>query len=244
MAAARDRAVHPGTAHLLQRGLLLDHHLDHARAAEVHRRVAVHHRDVVAERRDVRTARGRRAEQGADLRDRARRAHLGVEDLPGSAPAGEHLDLVGDPRAGRVDQVDHRQAGRVGLLDDPDDLLDGPSAPGSRLDRGVVGHQRDRASADRSRAGDDAVRREPVGARVSEDAVLGQAVLVDQHGDPVPREELARRRRGGMVFLGTASRDPGPDAGEVLVARTARVGSGVGVGAWSRLRFAHGRERT
>jgi hypothetical protein len=31
-----------------------------------------------------------------------------VEDLAGAAPAGEQVDLVGDPRAGRVDQVDHR----------------------------------------------------------------------------------------------------------------------------------------
>ena len=30
--------------------------------------------------------------------------------LPGAAPAGEQVDLVGDAGAGRVDQVDHRHA--------------------------------------------------------------------------------------------------------------------------------------
>ncbi len=38
--------------------------------------------------------------------------HLVVEDAPRAAAAGEHLDLVGDARARRVDQVEHRHAER------------------------------------------------------------------------------------------------------------------------------------
>ena len=190
MPAAGDRAVHPRAAHLLERGLLPDHHLDHAGAAQVHRRVPVHHRDEVAERRDVGAARGRGAEQRAHLRDGPGGAHLGVEDLAGSAAAREHLHLVGDPRARRVHQVDHGDGGRVSLLDDPDDLLDGARAPGARLDRRVVRHQRDRAVTDGRRAGDHAVRRQPVGLDVGEGAVLGETALVDEPGDPVPGEQL------------------------------------------------------
>ena len=90
----------------------------------------------------------RRPEQRADLRDRAGGPDLGVEDLAGAAAAGEQVDLVGDPGAGRVHQVDHRNTGGVGPLDDPDDLLDGPGAPGAGLDGGVVGHQADPPAVD------------------------------------------------------------------------------------------------
>ena len=79
--------------------LLPDHHLGHARRAEVHRGVALDHEHDVAERRDVRAARGRRAEQAAHLRHLARQPHLVVEDAPRAAPAREQLDLVGDARA-------------------------------------------------------------------------------------------------------------------------------------------------
>ena len=37
-----------------------------------------------------------------------RQLHLVVEDAPRAAAAGEHLDLIGDARAGRVDQVEER----------------------------------------------------------------------------------------------------------------------------------------
>src|SRR3712207_8536199 len=39
VAAPRERAVHAGAAHLLERDVLADHLLGHARRAEVHRRV-------------------------------------------------------------------------------------------------------------------------------------------------------------------------------------------------------------
>ena len=48
--------VHPCPAKLLERDLLADHDLDHARRAEIHRRVAFDHYDHVAEGRYVRAA--------------------------------------------------------------------------------------------------------------------------------------------------------------------------------------------
>ena len=67
-----DAGVHARAAHLLERDLLADHHLGHARRAEVHRGVALAHDHHVAERRDVRAAGGARAEQHAHLRHDAR----------------------------------------------------------------------------------------------------------------------------------------------------------------------------
>src|SRR4030095_9277240 len=113
----------------------------HPVGAEVHARVAVDHGDHVAERRYVRAARRARPEQRADLGDRAGRTDLVVEDLAGAPTAGEQVDLVGDARAGRVDEVDHRYAVRVRPFDDPDDLLDRAGSPGARLARGVAVHQ-------------------------------------------------------------------------------------------------------
>src|SRR4030095_15154499 len=43
VAAAGDLAVHERAAELLERGLLADRHLDHARAADVEGRLALHH---------------------------------------------------------------------------------------------------------------------------------------------------------------------------------------------------------
>ena len=116
VAAARHGGVHPGAAHLLERGDLADDHLGHAGRAQVHRGVALDHDHDVAERRDVGAAGGRRAEQAADLRHPARQPHLVVEDPARAPPAREQLDLVGDAGAGRVDQPEHRQLVAQGVL--------------------------------------------------------------------------------------------------------------------------------
>ena len=76
---------------------------------------------------------------------------------PASAPAREHLDLVGDARAGAVDEVEHRHRRRSRRLLDAQDLLDGAPAPRAGLHRGVVGHDGDAAAVDDRRARDDAV---------------------------------------------------------------------------------------
>ena len=215
MPHAGDRAVHPRAAHLLQRGVLADDHLDHPRAAQVHRGVAVDHRDEIAERRDIGAAGGRRPEQGAHLRDGPRRAHLGVEDLPGAAAAREHLHLIGDPGTGRVDQVDHRQAVGICPLDHANDLLDGARAPRPGLHGGVVGHQGNGPAIDRRGARDHPVGRQAGRQHVGEGAVLGEAARVGQQLDPVPGKQLAARRRLLVVTLGAAAGDPGPDLGKI-----------------------------
>ena len=157
VAAARDLAVHARAAHLLERHLLADHHLGHARRAQVHRGVALDHEHDVAERRDVGAARRRRPEQQADLRDRARQPHLVAEDAPGVAAAREHVDLIGDARAGRVDQIEQRDPQPAGGLLDADDLLDRARAPRAGLHRRVVGHDGHRPPVHPADAGDHAV---------------------------------------------------------------------------------------
>src|SRR5581483_573207 len=129
---------------------------------------------------------------------------LGPEDPAGAAPAGKHLHLIGDPGAGRVHQVDHRQARVVRLLDDPDDLLDGARAPGAGLDRGVVGHHGDGPAADQRGPGDHPVGRQPVRQRVGEPAVFGERAVVGEQGDPFPGEQLALGR-GRLVVPGRAA---------------------------------------
>ena len=184
VADARDAGVHLRAAHLLERDLLADHHLGHARRAEVHRGVAVAHDHHVAEGGDVGAARGARAEQHAHLRHDARHLHLGVEDPPGAAAAGEHLHLLGDPRAGGVDQVDHRHQVLERLLLDPDDLLDRLRAPRAGLHGRVVGHDGDRAAGHRGHAGHHAVGAEAVVLPVGEQRLLGERAGVDQPRRP------------------------------------------------------------
>ena len=159
VADAGDGAVHPGAAHLLERHLLPDDHLRHARAAEVHRGVALDHDDDVGERGDVGAAGRRRPEQAADLRHLARQRDLVVEDPPGAAAAREHLDLVGDPRAGGVDEPEDRQLLAQRHLGGPHDLLDGAGAPRAGLDGRVVGDDDRRPAVDGAAPGDDAVGR-------------------------------------------------------------------------------------
>jgi hypothetical protein len=139
-----------------------------------------------------------------------------VEDLAGAAPAGEQVDLIGDARAGGVDEIDHRHAVRVRPLDDPDDLLDRPRAPGPGLDRGVVGHQAHLAPADPGIPGDHPVGRQPVGHTVGIEAVLDEGPVVDQERDPLAGEQLALGRVGGVVPLGAPGQHPLASLGQRL----------------------------
>jgi hypothetical protein len=204
VAAARDAGVHLRAAHLLERELLADDHLGHPRRAEVHRGVAVAHDHDVAEGGDVGAAGRARAEQHADLRDGAGELHLVEEDPASVAAAREHLHLLGDAGARRVDEVDHRHAVRERGLLDAEDLLDGLRAPGAGLHRRVVGHERDGAAADRPHAGHDPVGAEALGLPVREQRVLGEGARVEQPRDPLAHGQLALL--GGLrpVALGAA----------------------------------------
>ena len=86
-----------------------------------------------------------------------RQLHLVVEDAPRAAPAREHLDLIGDARAGRVDQVEERHAQPLGGLLDAEDLLDRALAPRAGLHGRVVGHDATVRPSIRADAGDHAV---------------------------------------------------------------------------------------
>ena len=171
---------------------------------EVHRGVALAHDHDVAERRDVGAAGGGRAEQHAHLRHAARQAHLVVEDAARAAAAGEHLHLVGDARAGRVDEVDHRHVVAQRLLLDAQDLLDGLGAPGAGLHGRVVGHQRDAAPADQRHAGHDAVGAEAVLVPVGEQRLLRERLRVHEPRDPLAHRDLALVGQPLAVLLGAA----------------------------------------
>src|SRR6478672_8148312 len=96
--------MHPGTAHLLERYLLAHNHLRHPRGPEIHRGISLDHDHHVAEGRDVCAAGGTGSEQAADLWHLAGQGYLVTEDPTCAPPAGEQIDLVGDPRSGRVDE--------------------------------------------------------------------------------------------------------------------------------------------
>ena len=208
--------MHLGAAHLLQRDVLADHHLGHPRRAEVHRGVAVAHDHDVAERRDVGAARGARPEQDAHLRHCAGQPDLVEEDAAGVAAAGEHLHLLGDPRAGGVHEVDHRHAMRERGLLDAQDLLDGLGTPRAGLDGRVVGHQRHGATGDRAESGDDAVGAEPVRLPVGEQRVLGERALVEQPVHALAYRQLALLRGLLLVPLRPARVRAVEGVGDVL----------------------------
>ena len=190
VAAARAARVHLRAAHLLEGDLLADDHLGHPGRAQVHRSVAVAHDHDVAEGRDVGASGRAGAEQQAHLRDLARHLHLVVEDAPGAAAPGEHLHLVGDAGAGRVDEIDHRHPVPHRVLLDAEDLLDGLGAPRTRLHRRVVRHQGDGPPADCPHPGDDAVGAEPLLLPVGEEGVLGERAGVEQALDALADGQL------------------------------------------------------
>ena len=194
VAAAGLLAVHPRAAERLVVDLLPDGHLDHARRADVHRRLALDHDHDVGERGQVRRAGRRGSEQDADLGNDARELHLVVEDAAGVVAAGEDADLLGDPGARRVHEVDQRDLQARRLLLDADDLLDRLLAPGAGLHREVVGHHADRPAQHRAHARDHAVGgRVGLGGAGEEPVLLELGAGVEEEAEAVADEELALR---------------------------------------------------
>ena len=115
------------------------------------------------------------------------------------AAAGEHLDLVGDAGAGRVDQVEQRDAKPCRGLLDADDLLDCARAPASCLHSRVIGHHGDLAGLDRAQAGHHAVGRQLVRNHVREQAVLDERAFVEQEIEPCTRGQLVLPAQLGQV---------------------------------------------
>ena len=210
--------VHASPAHLLERDLLADHHLRHARGAEVHAGIALDHDRDVAEGGDVGAARCRGAEEQADLRHHPRESNFLVEDATRVAASREHLHLVGDARAGRVDQVEDRHAQPLGRLLDAHDFLHGARPPRSRLDGRVVGHHAHRAPLDAADDGHDAVGAVAGFFVVGEEPVLDQEVRVEQQLEPPTHRQLVLLPQLFRVLRG-AARPRGLGASLEIVAR-------------------------
>ncbi len=88
-----------------------------------------------------------------------------------------------------------------GELRQPDDLLDGPGAPGAGFHRRVVRHHTDGPSVDPALAGHDAVGGQVCGVRVGEQAVLHEGALVEEERQAVADEEFVL----GAEFLAACS---------------------------------------
>jgi hypothetical protein len=195
--------VHARPAHLLERDLLAGGHLAHARRPQVGGGRALHHDRQVAQRGHVGRSRRRWPEHAADLRHPPREPHLVVEDVaPGVAP-GVALELLVDPRPRRVDQVDQRRADLAGDLLHAGDLVEGPPAPGARLDRVVVGDHAHRAAAELADGGHHRVGGQAL-LRAGQQPVLELRLGVQQQLEPVPDQQLAGLHVAAAVLLGAA----------------------------------------
>jgi len=106
------------------------------------------------------------------------------------APAGEHVDLVGDPRARGVHQIKEGDADAARGFLDPDDLLNRASAPAAGFHCRIVGHHRHLAAIDHPESRYDAIRREFLGEHVGEQAVFDEGALVEQQVKALAGREL------------------------------------------------------
>ncbi len=187
--------MHRTTAQVLGGDILPGRRLHQRRTREEDGALIAHDHRLVAHRRDVGPAGGRRPEDRGDLRD-AGGAHgrLIEEDPSEVIPVGEHLVLLEQHRAARVDEVDAREpVGRRDLLR-TQMLLDRDRVVRAAGDRGVVGDDHALATRDAPHAGDD-----PGGGHLAAVHPEGRErghlderrPDVEQPVDPVPREQLS-----------------------------------------------------
>ena len=182
----------------------------------------------VAERGHVGGAGGGGAEEHADLGDAPAHPALGEEDAPRVLPVDEEVELLVEPRARGVDEVDDGAARALRLLLLAVDLADGLASPGARLHGEVVGDDTHRPPADRAHAADHAVGGEALVHRPGEQPVLDEGAGVEQRGDAVAGEALAR---GGERLVG-GGRSALPRARDA--AAELREGGGLGVAHFLR----------
>ena len=108
-------------------------------------------------RRHVRAARRARSHDDGDLRNALRRhRRLVVEDAAEMVAVGEHIGLVRQVRAARIDEVDARQPVLARDLLRAQVLLDGHRVIRAALDRRVVADDHAFAARNAADAGDDA----------------------------------------------------------------------------------------
>ena len=102
------RRVDLRAAELLLGHVLAGHRLGQVRAGERHRAAALDHRHEVGQAGDVGGARRARAHQRGDLRDHAAHHDLLAEQV--ARAREQRAGRLLDPRAGRVEQPDQRDA--------------------------------------------------------------------------------------------------------------------------------------
>jgi hypothetical protein len=154
---AGDVAVHVAAAEVLGRHDLAGGRLHERRPTEEDRALVADDDGLVAHRRHVRAAGGARSEHRGDLRDAPRRhLRLVVEDAPEVLAVGEHVVLLGQERATRVDEVDARELVVERDLLRPQVLLHRDRVVGAALDRGVVGDDHAAPARHHADPGDDA----------------------------------------------------------------------------------------
>ncbi len=140
-----------------------------------------------------------RSEEQADLRHHAGQLDLVVEDAPRVPASGEHVDLVGDARARRVDEIEQRDSQAARGLLDAHDLLHRPRTPAARLHGGVVGHHGHLPALDSAEAGHHAVGGKLFREHVGEQPVLEERVLVEQQVEPLTRCQLVLLAQLGQI---------------------------------------------
>ncbi len=216
----RHPRVQVAAAELLGGDDLADRRLHEGRAAEEDGALVAHDHRLVAHRRHVRAAGRARAEDRGQLRDAHRRQlRLVVEDPPEVLAVGEHLVLLRQEGATRVDEVDARQPVLLRDLLGAEVLLHRHRVVRAALDRGVVADDHDRPALHEADARDDArTRRVAVveSLRGERRQLEERAALVEQPVDPVAWQQLSA---GDMAFtraLGPAECGGGEPVAQLL----------------------------
>ena len=227
--------VDVGAAQLLGRHDLAGRGLHERRAAEEDRPLLLDDDRLVRHRRHVGAAGRAGAHHDGDLRNALRRhRRLVVEDPAEVVAVGEHVDLVGQVRPARVDEVDARQVVLARDLLRAQVLLHRQRVVRAALDRRVVADDHAFAAGDAADAGDDARG----GDRAVVHPVRGQLreleerrAGIEQRAHALARQQLAAGdvlRARGLAAALLDLRHLGPEVGDqrrhrVAVLRERRV---------------------
>jgi len=116
--------------------------LDEVGTAQAHERGAIHHEDHVRQRRQIRATGDARSHHGGELRHVQVAPHdrVVIEDARGAVLPRENAALVWQIHAGRVDQIDDRDALAHRDLLRAQDFLDRFGPPAARFDGRIVRH--------------------------------------------------------------------------------------------------------
>ena len=224
---ARHARVDVGAAQLFGGDDLAGGGLHERRSAEEDRALVPDDDRLVGHRRHVGAPGGARSHDDGDLRNAERRhRRLVVEDAAEVIAVGEHVDLVRQVGAARVDEIDARQAVLARDLLRPHVLLHGERIVGAALDRRVVADDDALATGDAPDAGDDARRRDVVAVHAVRRELREleeRRSRIDQRADALARQELAARDVLGAGARAAAFLDLGDLRAQVGDERRHRV---------------------